>query len=286
MKPMAKLALPPLAVAGGLLIAVAGTSLAQGESTPRADAVAPVAKAFVGDPEDPATWRLPVETYAPTKAQTRMVSATRDELIDACMDKQGSPEWTPAPDLPDLGGTTLTDWRYGIHDAEEAHAYGYHPDPEAQKAYDDALAQDQSGNTDRDVLRSCVDEADGGVPRLAVSPLVNQIGGYSYQMARETPEVQKVFEQWSECMKTKGYTYAQPMEAAEDARFITSDKATELEKDTAVADVACRDKFHVEKTWFDAEARIQEQEISKSQQELEEQRAGIKAAVAKARALD
>lgn len=283
---MAKLALPPLAVAGGILIAVAGTTLAQGESTPRVDAATPVAKTFVGDPEDPATWRLPVETYAPTKAQTRMVSSTRDELIDACMDKQGFPEWTPAPDLPDLGGTTLTDWRYGIHDAEEAHAYGYHPDPEAQKAYDDVLAQDQSGNTDRDVLRSCVDEADGGVPRLAVSPLVNQIGGYSYQMARETPEVQRVFEQWSECMKTKGHTYAQPMDAAEDPRFITSDKATELEKDTAAADVACRDKFHVEKTWFDAEAHIQEQEISKSQQELEEQQADIKAAVAKARALN
>ena len=143
---MTKLTLPTLAVAGGVLIAVAGTSLAQGESSPRAGVAAPVAKGFVGDPEDPATWRLPVETYAPTKAQTRMVSATRDELIDACMDKKGFPEWTPAPDLPDLGGTTLTDWRYGIHDAEEAHAYGYHPDPEAQKAYDGALAKDQSGN--------------------------------------------------------------------------------------------------------------------------------------------
>ncbi|WP_435212720.1 hypothetical protein [Streptomyces sp. bgisy034] len=283
---MPKLALPTLAVAGGILVAVAGTSLAQGESGSQADAAAPVAKAFVGDPEDPATWRLPVETYAPTKAQTRMVSATRDELIDGCMDKKGFPEWTPAPDLPDLGGTTLTDWRYGIHDADEAQAYGYHPDPEAQKAYDDALARDQSGNTDRDALRSCVDEADGGVPRLAVSPLVNQIGGYSYQMARETPEVQKVFEQWSECMKTKGYAYAQPMDAAEDSRFITADRASELEKDTAVADVACRDRFDVEKTWFDAEARIQEQEISKSRQELEKQRVGVKTAVAKARALD
>ncbi|GGS32976.1 hypothetical protein GCM10010269_83660 [Streptomyces humidus] len=227
-----------------------------------------------------------MESYAPTKAQTRMVSATRDERINACMDRKGFPEWTPAPDLPDLGGTTLTDWRYGIHDAEEAHAYGYHPAPEAQKAYDDALARDQSGNTDRDVLGSCVHEADGGVPRLAVSPLVNRIGGYSYQMARETPEVQKVFEQWSECMKTEGYTYAQPMDAAEDPRFITSDKATELEKDTAVADVACRDKFHVEKTWFDAEASIQEQEISKSRPELEEERADIKATVAKARSLE
>ncbi|AMW12987.1 hypothetical protein A4E84_27945 [Streptomyces qaidamensis] len=286
MKPMTKLALPALAVAGGILVAVAGTSLAQGESGTRAETAAPVAKAFVGDPEDPATWRLPVETFAPTKAQTRMVSATRDELIDACMDGKGFPEWTPAPDLPDLGGTTLTDWRYGIHDAQEARAHGYHPDPAAQNAYDDALSRDKSGDTDRGALRSCVDQADGGVPRLAVSPLVNQIGGYSYQTAREAPEVQKAFQQWSECMKTKGFAYAQPMDAAEDSRFLSADEATELEKDTAVADVACRDKANVEKTWFDAEARIQEQEISKSRAALDEQRAGIKTAVAKARALD
>jgi len=283
---MTKLAIPALAVAGGILLAVGGTSLAQGDSAPRAGAAVPVAKAFVGDPQNPATWRLPVERYAPTKAQTRMVSTTRDELIDACMNTKGFPGWTPAPDLPDLGGTTLTDWRYGIHDAEEARANGYHPDPEAQQAYDDALALDQSGNTDRNALRSCVEQADGGVPRLAVSPLVNEIGGYSYQMARETPEVQKVFKQWSECMKTKGYTYAQPMDAAEDPRFVTSDTAIQLEKDTAVADVACRDEFQVEKTWFDAEARVQEQEISKSRQELEGQLADIKATVAKARALD
>ncbi|MCM1975263.1 hypothetical protein [Streptomyces sp. G1] len=285
MKPMAKLALPPLAVAGGILLAVAGTSLAQDDSAPRAAAAAPVAKAVVGDPEDPATWRLPVETYAPTKAQARMVGATRDELIDACMESKGLPEWTPAPDLPDLGGTTLTDWRYGIHDAEEARAYGYHPDPAEQEAYDEALAQDRSGDTDREALRSCVEEADGGVPRLAVSPLVNQIGGYSYQMARETPEVREVFAQWSQCMKAKGYRYEQPMEAAEDPRFLAAGTASALEKDTAVADVACRDKFDVEKTWFDAEARIQQEEIGKRLPQLEAQRAGIKAAVAKARAL-
>ncbi|MHC5902902.1 hypothetical protein ACVNF4_03155 [Streptomyces sp. S6] len=51
-------------------------------------------KAFAGDLEDPATWRLLTETYAPTRAQTHMVSAARDQLIDACTDKRDFPERT------------------------------------------------------------------------------------------------------------------------------------------------------------------------------------------------
>ncbi|WP_328769985.1 hypothetical protein [Streptomyces sp. NBC_00286] len=53
----------------------------------------------------------------PTTAQTRMVAGLRDDLIDACMKDAGFGQWTPAPGLPSIGGKTLTDWRYGIHDA-------------------------------------------------------------------------------------------------------------------------------------------------------------------------
>ncbi|BFO16065.1 hypothetical protein SHKM778_24530 [Streptomyces sp. KM77-8] len=69
----------------------------------------------------------------------------------------------PAP----LGGTTLTDWRYGIHDAALASTRGYHPDAAQQEAYDEAMeagAVDLSGAPDSKV-RECAAEVDGQVPR-------------------------------------------------------------------------------------------------------------------------
>ncbi|MFB6553248.1 hypothetical protein [Streptomyces sp. NPDC056405] len=282
------IAVPVLAAATVGAVAFAAT-LPDNPQESRGPASAPqqaVAKATMGDPDDPATWKLPMEAYLPTRAEHRLVSSSRDEVIDACMADAGYPQWTPAPDLPALGGKTLTDWRYGIHDAAKAAERGYHPDAEEQKAYDAAMeegAVDESG-ADEGSLRSCVTQADGTAPALPADDLAQQISGDAFRQAEQDPKVVAAFAQWSSCMKDKGYDYAKPMDANDDPQFNDPSTVTDAEIATAKADVACRDKYQVEKTWFNAEARLQQTAIVQHEDELNRVASGAKTIVAKAKA--
>ncbi|GGQ49583.1 hypothetical protein ACFFKE_08700 [Streptomyces mutabilis] len=287
-KKITLIAVPALAAVAVGAVALAATwpESPRESRTPATAPQQPVAKATVGDPDDPATWKLPIEAYLPTQAEHRLVSSNRDETIDACMADAGYPEWTPAPDLPAIGGKTLTDWRYGIHDATKAAERGYHPDAEAQKAYDAAMeegAVDES-NADEGSLRNCVAQADGTVPALPADDLVQQIGGDAFRQAERDPKVVAAFAQWSSCMKDKGYDYVKPMDANDDPQFSDPSTVTDTEIATAKADVACRDKHQVEKTWFDAEAKLQQTSIAQHEDELNQVAAGTRAVVAKAKA--
>ncbi|MGI5399211.1 hypothetical protein ACQEVG_07075 [Streptomyces sp. CA-135486] len=252
-----------------------------------ADVAAPQntnAKAAVGDPQNPATWKLPVEAFMTTKAEARLISNARDSLIDKCMEDAGFDRWTPAPDLPEPGGTTLVDWRYGIHDAETAAGRGYHPAAEQQQAYDEAMmagAVDESG-ADEGKLRACVQAADGQAPPAQPAELVQRINGESFMQSKNDPNVVAALAKWSSCMKAKGYSYKEPMEANDDPRFNDQHKVTALEIATAKADIQCRDRYSVEKTWFDAEVKLQLKAIEENRPALEKVKARNKAAVAKA----
>lgn len=235
--------------------------------TDRAAVSGQVAQAYVGSSDDPATWRLPIQAYLPTATQARLVTKSRDQLIDACMSAAGYDAWEPAPDLPAVGGKTLTDWRYGIHDGQLAAKRGYHPAQDEQEAYDKAMeagAVDTSG-ADEATLRRCVGQADGKVPDPQASAIVQQISGDAYEKSAKAPEVVAVFAKWSSCMKGKGYpSYERPMDASDDPRFADPHKVTGKEIATATADIACRDTYDVARTWFDAEAKIQRAEIAEN----------------------
>ncbi|MFD8978902.1 hypothetical protein [Streptomyces sp. NPDC059564] len=233
--------------------------------------VGPVAAAVVGKPDDVATWRLPLEAYTPAAADIKKVGAARDVLIDACMASAGYPNWTPAPDLPQLDGTSPMDSRYGVHKAELAAKRGYHPDEAIQKEYDAAVsvgAVDSSG-ADQKVLMKCAGDADAKAPQLKKSASASQVDADSFRQSLKDPEVIDVFARWSSCMKSKGYSYATPKDAHDDPQFIDKNVVTELEIETAVADVACRKEQKVEKVWFDVETRLQQQAIKKDQSSLE-----------------
>ncbi|MEU4351771.1 hypothetical protein [Streptomyces sp. NPDC023838] len=245
------------------------------------------AKAFVGQPDDPATWRLPIEAYTTTKSQTSLISASRDQLIKKCMAEAGFGQWMPAPDLPTLGGTTLTDWRYGIHNAAQAAKRGYHPDADAQKAYDKAMmagAMDKSG-ADQGQVRSCAQSADAQAPVAQPSQLVETIKGDSYKESTKDPRVVAVFAQWSACMKAKGYSYKAPLDAVDDPRFHNPYEVSGLEIATAKADLDCRSRYPVARTWFDAESALQIKALKSHQRELDKVKADNVSAVSKAAAV-
>ncbi|MFC8349561.1 hypothetical protein [Streptomyces sp. NPDC057280] len=260
------------------------------DSPPRATVVeaAPAgdAKAQVGDPDDPATWVLPIQMYMPTSRQALTVTSSREELMDTCMSEAGFPEWKPSPDLPFLGGDNDMDARYGINDLDQAAKSGYHPDPDAQKAYDDAIDADVAGSAtiDQQALLTCVQKINHMVPQVNTPELIDRIGGESWKEAQETPEVKAAFAHWSACMKGKGYTYAKPMDANDDSKWSTSEagEASAKEKAVAVADVECRDKYAVEKAWFDAEAAIQQRDIKEHAADLDQLKTAMQEAVDRA----
>ncbi|MDV9173052.1 hypothetical protein R6V09_23415 [Streptomyces sp. W16] len=287
-KPTVKVAVPALvAAAVGVVALSAAWSGAHRPVQPSPVTGRQVAQAQPANPADPAGWKLPIEAYLPTKAQARLVAGSRDDLLDKCMADAGSPTWTPSPDLPEIGGKTLTDWRYGIHDAALAAKRGYHPDAAEQTAYDSAMeagAVDTSG-ADAAVLDGCVTQVDGQVPATtAKAALVQQISGDAFVQSEQASEVVAVFAQWSSCMKDKGYTYAKPMDASDDARFNDPGTVTDTEIATATADIECRDKYHVEKTWFDAESALQRTAIAQHQAELDQVKADTARIVARAEA--
>ncbi|MEU2559979.1 hypothetical protein ABZ626_11680 [Streptomyces longispororuber] len=276
------------AAGAGSVYLTTGHDASDGAREPSARSVGTqgqIARAYVGDPDDPATWRLPVESYMPTKTQVQVVTTSRDKLIDQCMSAAGFDGWKPAPDLPDLGGKTLTDWRYGLHDGELAAERGYHPAKDEQEAYDKAMeagAVDESG-ADEATLKGCVQKVDGQVPDAQPPAIVDQISGESFENSKEAPEVVEVFAKWSSCMKGKGYDYKQPLDASDDPAFGDPEKVTPEEIATAKADVACRDEHNVERTWFDAESKIQRAAIAKHLKEFNDAAKATKSAVAKAR---
>ncbi|MGX1758110.1 hypothetical protein ACWIG5_14555 [Streptomyces lydicus] len=236
---------------------------------------------------DPAQWQLPIEAYMPTEKQRRLIAGARDRLIDACMKEAGHEEWTPAPDLPTVGGKSLVDWRYGIHDAALAAERGYKPAAGEQEAHDRAAedgAVDSAGG-DETALKGCAEKADGTVTATQEAGLVQQISSDSFKASMKDPAVVKSFSAWSACMAKKGYTYKKPMDANDDVRFADPYHVSGEEKETAKADISCRDQNHVQQTWFDAEVALQDSAIKKNQKALHEVKKANDAAVARASAV-
>ncbi|MFF4911331.1 hypothetical protein ACFY2T_41435 [Streptomyces sp. NPDC001260] len=183
-----------------------------------------------------------------------------------------------------LGGTNDMDARYGINDLDQARQFGYHPDPQAQKQYDDAINADIAGraSVDQKVLLDCVGKASQAAPAVETPQLIEQIDGDSWKQAQTQPAVKKAFADWAACMDGKGYHYAKPMDANDDGTWWKTDLASAEEKKAAVADVECRDKYSVERVWFDTEAELQQKAIREHAATLDKLREGMQSAVDRA----
>lgn len=286
MKPRIIVPLISAATVGALAVGGAVFMRAASQDDERSTSAAGQPSALSGraSGDNPAQWHLPIEAYMPTEKQRHLMAGARDGLIDACMKEAGHEEWTPAPDLPALGGKSLVDWRYGIHDANLAAARGYKPAAGEQEAYDRAAedgAVDSAGG-DETALKGCAEKADGTAPAAQRAGLVQQISGDSFEGSMKDPAVVEAFGKWSACMAKKGYTYKKPMDANDDVRFADPYHVSSEEKETAKADISCRDQNHVQQTWFDAEVTLQESAIKKNQKALNEVKKANDAAVARA----
>ncbi|MFF2350014.1 hypothetical protein ACFVVL_09555 [Kitasatospora sp. NPDC058115] len=272
-----------LALAGAVaLLATACTSTTseshRGPST-QVEGVPPVsAPPTIASAADRA---LPIDPYLLSYEQRDQLERAASVLVSRCMARFGiqyqAPPQMPAGNRP----RSRTDRRYLEMTAAGARANGYHgaegdrptaapPPPPLSDATRlvltgsaDANAKNGQGGQDYNGTPvpkgGCLGESKD---RLGAGPANN--GGGDAQLARDidagarekskTDErVLGVFRSWSACMRTRGYDYPDPIKVLDDPRW-ASPAPTEVERATAVADVACKEQTNVVGVWFAVEA--------------------------------
>lgn len=234
---------------------------------------------------------LPIEPYLFTSTQMHLQGAAMWTLESECMAKSGfalppSGINLKAPDLP------LMMMRYGPDSEEEATA-GYHykvqwidthrgaaPPP---PTYSDAEKVALYGRRTSGVAPGSGGCAGAAKARLTTGGAVygapdlpQQIQSQGYYESLSDPRVKSAFSQWSSCMKQAGYSYSDPVQAANDRKWsgINSQPAPD-EIATAEADVRCKQQAHVVGTWFAVESALEKELMDKHAQELTALKVGM-----------
>ncbi|MEV7418846.1 hypothetical protein [Streptomyces sp. NPDC089919] len=258
------------------------------------------------EPSDPSQWTLPLLAYRPGEEQRRTLVGAEQTLVRSCMRRYGF-DWAPSEEIPAPGPRNAMDWRYGIHDARLAATRGYQPDQAQQEQYDRArravAARPPLSAEGRAVLTGgtgagphrgkgpavrapvravppggCLGEARSrlGTASHGSSPLVEGLLADALRQAAREPAVRAVFRLWSQCMRTSGYRYADPLALAADPRFArTPHPVGAVETGTALADLRCRGRLRVTEVWYGAEVRVQERAVAAHAAELAAVREGL-----------
>ncbi|GGT28217.1 hypothetical protein GCM10014713_22270 [Streptomyces purpureus] len=230
----------------------------------------------------PTNWTLPLQAYMPDQGQQELIRDARESLVASCMKRHGF-AYKPAQKLPQYGPKSLTDLRYGIHDATVAARYGYKPavdlaavaEQERRAMQSSVLPPEQeavlTGQAGAKAAPpgGCLGEAHRKIVGTgeAESTLPQDLANQAYIKSKESAAVRKAFSGWSACMKSQGYQYAEPMDAVNDRRF-ASRKAGPLELATAKADIGCREQNSVIKAWYAAEAELQKGAVERNAERL------------------
>ncbi|MEU0071592.1 hypothetical protein ABZ027_18895 [Streptomyces sp. NPDC006332] len=227
--------------------------------------------------------RLPMARYSYTVAENTAIESAQHVLTRRCLKTYGI-AYEPPKQPSDT--TRPADRRYGLSSASEAARFGYHPNrdaaqlPEGPRLSKDDLtvfygnrgAPQGSGEK---LTYKGKDVPDDGCFGQSVSKLseeyddpagaavASRIANGSYQDSLSDPAVKEGFRKWSACMRSSGFRYASPMEPLNNSAF-QGDTISEKEKETASADVRCKEKTDLLDIWFKAESEIQKTDIEKN----------------------
>jgi hypothetical protein len=275
-----------MAMLGSLLLAsVVGCGFSSGQGT-----------SVAGSPEggrqheDFPVPPLPIDGYMIDFDQEQQLRRAQAVIITECMARFGfdyvAPEFDEARLRP--GGGTNRLRRYGIADMRLARQNGYHLPPE-QRAPDDSSNDPVMSKTERRVFLAeddpwaeqdspgrrvggkkvppggCSGEARREIRVAKRRDLARTINAESFSRSLSHPEVRKVIDAWSACMKGKGYRYPSPLDMGD---VVTSAEPTEDEISTALADIKCKKNVKLISVWHRVESAIQQRMISKKEEAL------------------
>jgi hypothetical protein len=250
---------------------------------------------------------LPINAYTLTTLDIGRMGRARTLLAGSCMRRFGF-EFDPQGAGPDGGQSQVKDVgvygnlrRYGVTDPAAAARYGYHlastvtgeGSASTLSRSDHGLGELTSakqavlfGKTaDGKALTQvggrplpdggCLGEARSKIAtagELTEAAVVSRISAESFQRSRNDPAVVAAIGQWSACMKSKGYTYPNPLEAA--GAFDLDNPTVQVkETATAKADVECKRQVKLVDVWTAFEVRYQKSQIEQHAEELQRIRA-------------
>jgi hypothetical protein len=214
---------------------------------------------------------LPMEQYVFSGDDLRAYTQAGAVLSRRCMERFGM-NWISdkdaTRDLPDL---TVDPTRYfTIIDADAAREHGY-ADPrgdgdgqrktsgsyeptDAERSVYNGSAKNVTDTSGRRLGKGgCAAEVDkrldeGGVKGIDALKVGNEFYTLYGKVQRDS-RVTEAFEKWSACLKKKGFTYATPMDAANDPEWV-SGADTKAAVSVATADVACKQRLNTVGIWY------------------------------------
>jgi hypothetical protein len=245
-----------------------GHAAAHGSSSKTAGGLAGLSLSLGNSPN---SLVLPLTPYVASGEQmTEQVSA-RNVLASRCMQKSGF-DYTPpvgitkAPMGADPGEGAAYD--FGITSMTLARQYGYgalNPFFPAQAPSPRPQPPGQLPAAEQAALTSC-NRSLRKVPDMPHIPQLAQLlQEQAWQETVTGSAAQALFRRWSACMAASGYDYADPVQAAlgepgdsDGPSQWSGASPSQLEIQTAVADVTCKDKTGVVQQWIRLLAEDQE----------------------------
>ncbi|WP_431993075.1 hypothetical protein [Streptomyces albogriseolus] len=232
------------------------------------------------------TSRLPIAQYSYTEAENTAIESAQQVLTQRCMSSYGI---AYEPTDPDREPADSTDRRYGVSSPLEAARFGYHPNPDALRDTQVDLPKEAlpvfygkrgaSQGSGGDLVYKGKKVPDAGCFGQSIGKLsryddpdgaavASRIATGSYQESLDAPAVKEVFRKWSSCMRKDGFRFASPNEPLNKSAFQGGEISAE-ERETAVADVRCKEATGLLDIWFKAESAIQRAHIQENVKALE-----------------
>jgi hypothetical protein len=279
-----------LALAAALLGCSSGSGSGEGGG-PAGAAENPTASGGPAAPRQVTyTDRLPMAGYSYTDAENSAIESAQQVLTRRCLRTYGI---AYEPTKPATDAPQPADRRYGLSSASEAARFGYHPNRDALPSEGPALPKDALAvfygkrGAARDggekvtykgkevPADGCFGQSVGKLSKEYDDPagaaVASRIATGSYEKSLTDPSVKEGFRTWSACMRNSGFRYVSPMDPMNNSAF-QGNTVSAKEKETAAADVRCKEETGLLDIWFKAESRIQKTDIEKNTGALEKLR--------------
>ncbi|MFB7943829.1 hypothetical protein ACFC6L_02815 [Kitasatospora phosalacinea] len=238
---------------------------------------------------------LPLDAYRLTTDQRYAVSRARVPLVISCMKRFGFDVEAPVlTRRADLGGGP-NGRRYGVSDLARARSNGFHLLASEQQSLPEqgelspAASAIMFGEGQQSVggqpvpEGGCAGEAnrllrkDG--PEISDTDYAGTLALESDALAKKDSRLVKAFDEWSSCMKGKGFAYRTPMDPENDQNFLGTPAATPQEISAAVADVECKESTNVIGIWVAVDTAYQKRAIEQHAQQLDVTKKALEAMV-------
>ncbi|MFK0153584.1 hypothetical protein ACIQVK_16125 [Streptomyces sp. NPDC090493] len=212
---------------------------------------------------------LPFDRYQLSVNDIYLIESAKDILTRACMKKRGYgyEAITHRKQYQDLRNRR----RYGVIEIPVARKMGYRTnarllgstDVTAQKMDRDARMSPAARKAASDPTDGCYKLAGDRLARgnEENEDLVNKLNVDSLDEALKSPRVAPAVRAWGRCMKQRGHSYKDFYAASEDPRWARTEKLSGAERETAVADVTCKEQAGLVTLLSETERDIEERDI-------------------------